>query len=124
VLPEAILEKRELLGTLRTAVRLLPGVQRQVVERHYVVGEMLQDIAESMGVTEARVSQICSEAVNAIRAHLGTMYEGVPDVAERAPGRRSRTAFVKVAGAPGRWKDVLAAAEGEWVVMAEVGSGV
>lgn len=114
-LPEEALERRELYGTLRTAVRNLPPTQRMVIERYYLGGEMLRDIAESLGVTEARVSQICSEAINALRAYLGTLYEGVPEVPENAPGKRSRAAFFGLLATNSTWRDRLEAADGEWV---------
>src|SRR5919198_412737 len=68
VLPEESLEQRELFGTLRTTIDYLPAPQAEVIRRYYFGNEMLQDIARSMGVTEARVSQICTEALNSIRA--------------------------------------------------------
>jgi RNA polymerase sigma factor for flagellar operon FliA len=115
-LPEEWLEHRELIGTLRTAVRNLPPIQREVIERYYLGGEMLRDIAASLGVTEARVSQICSEAINAIRAYFGTLYEGVPEVPENAPGKRSRAAFFGMLATTSTWRDRLDAAEGEWTM--------
>jgi hypothetical protein len=69
-------------GTLAAAVRNLPEVQAEVVSRYYVDGELLQDIAADMGLTEARVSQIRTEALVALRAYFSTQYEGVE------PGRR------------------------------------
>jgi RNA polymerase sigma factor FliA len=110
-LPELALEKREMLGTVRTAVRYLPEVQRDVVTRHYLRGEMLRDIARTMGVTEARVSQIASEALNAMRSYLSTQYEGVPAVAENAPGKRTRAAYVALVGAVGTWRERIRAAD-------------
>lgn len=114
-LPEEALERRELIGTLRTAVRHLPPTQRTVIERYYLGGEMLREIAEDLGVTEARVSQICSEAINALRTYLGTLYEGVPEVPENAPGKRTRAAFFGLLATSSTWRDRLEAAEGEWV---------
>lgn len=111
VLPEAKLEERELVGTLRTAVTHLPEVQREVVERYYFGGEYLRDIADSMGVTEARVSQIRSEALNAMRALFGEQFDGVPSVPENAPGRRARTAFVANVAAQSTWRSRLEAAD-------------
>ena len=60
--PELALEHREMLGTLRVAVEHLTGVHRDVVQRYYLDGELLQDIADDLAVTQARVSQIRSEA--------------------------------------------------------------
>lgn len=115
-LPDEWLEHRELIGTLRTAVRNLPQPQRDVIERYYLQGEMLREIAGDLGVTEARVSQICAEAINAIRAYLGTLYEGVPEVPANAPGKRSRAAFFGLLAATSTWRDRLDAAEGEWTL--------
>lgn len=113
-LPEQALERRELLGTLRTAIRYLPAVQREVVERYYLGGETLHEIAASMHVTEARVSQICTEAINAIRSWLATMYEGVPEVAPTAPGKRNRAAYVGLVSTRSTWRSRLEAADEGW----------
>lgn len=94
-LPDEQLEQRELIGTLRVAVRHLPPVQREVIERYYSRGEYLREIADRLGVTEARVSQIRSEALQAMRAYFATTFDGVPAVEETAPGRRARTAFLQ-----------------------------
>ena len=105
--PEQHLEEQELSGTLHYAVTHLPDTQREVVERYYFAGEYLRDIAETLGVTEARVSQIRSEAVNAIRAYLGTAFDGVPPVEETAPGRRRREDYVSTMRHEGTWRDRL-----------------
>jgi RNA polymerase sigma factor for flagellar operon FliA len=93
-LPADAAEQRELIGTLRVAVENLDEVHREVVLRHFFGSDLLQDIAADLGVTEARVSQIRSEAINAIRAYLGTEFDGVPEVPESAPGRRRRAAYL------------------------------
>lgn len=114
VIPHEAIEERELIGTVRAAVAGLPGVLREVVERYYLGGELLQDIADSMGITEARVSQLCTEAVGALRALFATRYEGVPEVAETAPGKRARAAFLAMASTHSAWRRCLDAADGEW----------
>jgi RNA polymerase sigma factor FliA len=93
-LPDQAFDHREMVGVLEKAVVHLPAIQREVIERYYLKSELLQSIAESMDLTEARVSQIRSEAVNSMRAYFAVMYEGVPDVANDAPGKRSRAAYV------------------------------
>ena len=102
-LPEETLANREVLGTLTTAIDELPELQRDVIRRYYLDGEMLQSIAESMGVTEARISQIRAEAVNAMRSYFATLYDNVEDVAADAPGRRSRTAYLAALAAKSTW---------------------
>ncbi len=108
--PEEAVEQRELVGTVRTAVRHLDGVQREVVERYFFGGELLRDIADSLGVTEARVSQIRGEALNAMRAYFGTAFDGVPTVASGAPGLRRRAAYVETMIAQSNWRSRFDAA--------------
>ena len=107
MLPEESLEQRELFGTLKTTIDYLPPTQGDVIRRYYFGDEMLQDIARSMGVTEARVSQICAEALNSIRASFSQFYEGVPEVAEGAPGKRARASHVAAVTAYSTWRDRL-----------------
>lgn len=85
LLPEAHLEHRDTIGLLRTAIALLPDRQREVIERYYLAGELLRDIAEHHGVSEARVSQIRREAVAAIRdAFVALEPDGaLPDTGDR-----------------------------------------
>lgn len=110
--PEAHLEQRELLGAVRTAVGFLTGRQRDVVERYYFRGELLRDIADSMGVTEARVSQLRGEAVRALQAYLDDADYLSPDVgAAAAPGKRQRAAFVAQVTENTTWRQRLEAAD-------------
>jgi RNA polymerase sigma factor for flagellar operon FliA len=105
--PEAALERREMIGTLRASVDGLPGTHREVIERYYFKGEMLQDIAKDLGVTQARVSQIRSEALTSLRAWFGTLYEGTPSVADDAAGKRARAAYVAQLSAESNWRTRL-----------------
>jgi RNA polymerase sigma factor FliA len=111
LLPDDALEQRELAGTVRTSVRYLPEIQREVVERYYFQGDLLRDIAESLGVTEARVSQIRTEALNAMRAYFGSAYEGVPEVGADAPGVRRRAEYVATLASHSTWRSRLDAAD-------------
>ncbi|MDG2114168.1 MAG: sigma-70 family RNA polymerase sigma factor [Actinomycetota bacterium] len=102
-LPEETLSNREVLGTLTTAIDELPELQRDVIHRYYLQGEMLQSIAESLAVTEARVSQIRAEAVNAMRSYFATLYDHVEEVPTDAPGRRSRAAYLATLAEKSTW---------------------
>lgn len=105
ILPQDATIRRELIGTLRVAVDKLDDAHRQVLVRHFFQDDLLQDIAADLGVTEARVSQIRSEAINAIRAYLGTEFEGVPEVPESAPGRRRRAAYLAAMQQDTTWQE-------------------
>jgi hypothetical protein len=65
-------------------------------------------------VTEARASQVCAEAVNALRAYFSTVYEGVAEVPATAPGKRSRAAYVAALSAESTWRTRLEAAPARW----------
>ncbi|MDX1620425.1 MAG: FliA/WhiG family RNA polymerase sigma factor [Nitriliruptorales bacterium] len=110
-LPETALEERELIGTLRAAIALLPARQRDVLERYYFRQELLRDIADDLGVSEARISQIRSEAITAIRAYFQRTFEGVPAVEPEAPGARKRDAFVEAVTRETTWRSRLEAPE-------------
>ncbi len=110
-LPEERLAKREMVGTLHSAIAGLPKLQADVIRRYYIENEMLQSIAESLGVTEARVSQIRAEAVYAMRTYFATLYSGVADVPEGAPGRRNRGAYLADMSTGSTWLTRLEASE-------------
>ncbi|MEX2422786.1 MAG: sigma-70 family RNA polymerase sigma factor [Acidimicrobiia bacterium] len=104
LIPETALERRELRGTLFEAIRNLPEAQSTVVSRYYVDGDLLQDIANDMGLTEARVSQIRSEAMASLRAYFSTQYDGVEGESENAPGKRARTAYLERMDTTATWR--------------------
>lgn len=109
--PEDSLLQRETVGTLLEAVASLPGKHGDVVRRYYFEGHLLQEIAADLGVTEARVSQINSEAVSALRRYFGSLYDGVPEVDESSPGKRTRAAFIASLTRTSTWKSRLEAAD-------------
>ena len=108
--PDEALDRLEMLGTLREAVTHLPSVQGTVVQRFYLNGELLKEIAADLGVTEARVSQIRSQALASLRSHFGNLYDGVPDVPEDSPGKRVRNAYVAALAARSTWRSRVDAA--------------
>lgn len=104
LIPDKALERREMRGTLAEAIRNLPAVQATVVSRYYVDGDLLQDIAGDMGLTEARVSQIRSEALVSLRAYFSTQYDGVARESDDAPGKRARNAYLERMGETATWR--------------------
>jgi RNA polymerase sigma factor FliA len=110
-LPSDALERRELIGSIRVAVEHLDEPHREVVRRYFLDGELLQDIAATLGVTEARVSQIRAEAVAAMRAWMATRFDGVPAVAPGTPGARRRASYLATMQAHATWNACLGAAD-------------
>lgn len=121
--PDASLEQRELRGTLIDSVKHLPPVQAEVVSRSYLKGELLQDIAAEMGLTEARASQIRSEALMSIRAFFSTQYDGVDETPDNAPGKRARAAYLARMSEQSMWRTRLES-EPEYHAITESGASI
>ncbi len=111
--PDTALESKELIGTLTEAVQSLPEPQREVVARYYLDGDLMRDIAEDLGITEARVSQIRSEALSSMRSFFSTLYEEVEPSDAAGPGKRARTRYLEAMEGDSTWKSRLEAADGK-----------
>jgi RNA polymerase sigma factor FliA len=107
--PEAALEGTELVGTLWTAIEHLPELPKQVLVEHQFHGRKLCDIADVLGVTEARASQLRLEAIHALRAYFATTYDDVPAVPKDAPGKRRRADYVEHVTSTTTWRSRLEA---------------
>jgi RNA polymerase sigma factor FliA len=68
--PEGILMHREQLGILRDAIAELPERLCTVVQEYFFEQRKMADIAEDLGVTESRVSQLRSEALAMLRTGM------------------------------------------------------
>ncbi len=68
--PEKIAEMRELEAMLGREINRLPEKQRLVLSLYYYEDMNMKEIAEVLGITEARISQIHSQAVLSLRTYL------------------------------------------------------
>ena len=96
--PEQALEDQEQLRYLRAAVVELPERQRLVVEQYFLHERPMAEIAEQLGVSESRVSQIRAEALVLLRGALARTLDAAP--AEAGTGcavRRRETYYAAVA---------------------------
>ena len=85
------LETRELHAYLRDAVNLLPERQRLVVVGYFLEGRTSQDLARFLGVTESRVSQLRSEALQMLKEGIEAQYTGSATAdPEQSVGRVAR----------------------------------
>lgn len=84
------LERRERDSYLHDAIHLLPERMRAVVVGYFLEGETSADLAEQLGVTESRVSQLRSEALAMMRAGLEAQL-GESTAARTAVKNRSTT---------------------------------
>jgi len=70
--PEDLLIRRERLGYLRHAIDALPERLRAVIVGYFFEERPMAQIAEELGVTESRVSQLRGEALDLLRDGLNT----------------------------------------------------
>ncbi len=99
--PVDVIEQRERIAYLQDAVAELPERLRVVVQGYFYDDLPMADIAEQLGVTESRVSQLRAEAVALMRGALATALE--PQLAEKSErpngcaARRKEAYFASVA---------------------------
>jgi RNA polymerase sigma factor for flagellar operon FliA len=74
--PERALLRRERARHLHEAIRELPDRLDEVVERNFFGDESLTDIADSLGVTLSRVSQMRARALTLLHAAMSDVWEG------------------------------------------------
>jgi RNA polymerase sigma factor for flagellar operon FliA len=92
--PDEQLEDRELLGYLHDAVNLLPERHRLVIVGYFLEARTSVELATFLGVTESRISQIRSEALEMLRSGIEAQYDGAtltvapPDASRRRIGVR------------------------------------
>jgi RNA polymerase sigma factor for flagellar operon FliA len=87
--PASELEQRELHSYLRDAITLLPERQRLVIVGYFLQEKTSQELARFLGVTESRVSQMRTEALESLKGAIEAQYE--PTGSGQAPtGRRDK----------------------------------
>jgi len=107
--PSEELESRELHAYMRDAVHLLPDRHRLVIVGYFLEGRTSHELARFLGVTESRVSQLRSEALEMLREGIEAQYEGALPEPEEATGRvaRRKATFASHIGVASQWKNRL-----------------
>ena len=99
--PDQVLEHRERLEYMTDAVAELPERLRTVVEQYFLAERPMAEIAEALGVTESRVSQMRAEALVLLRGALHRELEPelapVPERVEGCAARRREAYYAAVA---------------------------
>lgn len=104
--PSAELEHAEQLQFMRDAVNLLPEKQRIVITSYFYGERSSREIADLLGVTESRVSQIRTEALDALRRGISDQYsEERPSGGTRGRQERRRERFAADIAARSDWKE-------------------
>lgn len=99
--PLDILEDRERVAYLRDAIDQLPERLRIVVRGYFFAERPMAEIAEELGVTESRISQLRAEAVallrGALTANLDTELREAPARPRGCATRRKEAYYASVA---------------------------
>ena len=99
--PADLVEQREQVAYLHDAVEQLPERLRMVVEGYFFAERPMAEIAEELGVTESRISQLRAEAVALLRGALTRVLEpAMAEQHERPDGcaaRRKEAYYASVA---------------------------
>lgn len=99
--PSAELERRELYAYLRDAIALLPERQRLVIVGYFLQDRTSQDLARFLGVTESRVSQMRTEALETLRRGIEAQFQAAEEVEEGRQARRRATYAAAIGGRQG-----------------------
>ena len=67
---DALAEHGSLVAHLDTLLGRLPERERKIVGDYFYCGQTLREIAEGLGLTEARISQILSKTLRTLRAQF------------------------------------------------------
>lgn len=86
--PVEVLEQRERTRYVRDALDCLPERLRDVVAGYFLHGRTSAQIAERLGVTESRVSQMRTEALTLMRTGIEAQYAEPPAATERPDAGR------------------------------------
>jgi RNA polymerase sigma factor for flagellar operon FliA len=99
--PEDVLLHRERIGYLHEAIAALPERLRQVVTGYFFEERPMAEIAEELGVTESRVSQLRSEALVLLRDGVNAQLDPDLVVSPDRPGgcvaRRREAYYAEIA---------------------------
>ncbi|MEO7556927.1 MAG: sigma-70 family RNA polymerase sigma factor [Acidimicrobiales bacterium] len=104
---DEVLETRELLGYLRDAVGLLPERHRVVIVGYFLDRRTSLELAEALGVTESRISQVRTEALEMLRVGIEAQYAPAADEPTGRAARR-RAAYASAIGDHSAWRTRLA----------------
>jgi len=87
--PEQVLEQEERVCYLREAIQELPERLRTVVQEYFFAERPMAEIAERLGVTESRISQIRAEALVLLKGALDFALEPArPELVDAAGERK------------------------------------
>jgi RNA polymerase sigma factor for flagellar operon FliA len=106
--PESVLIERERQSYLLAAVEVLPERLKQVVEGYFLRERPMKELAEELGVTESRVSQLRAEALRLLKDGLNAQL--APELVSEPEGpvvARRREAYYAAVAAQSTYRSRL-----------------
>ena len=110
--PEEVLLRRERVGYLKAAIAALPQRLAFVVERYFLEGQPMAQIAAELGVGESRVSQLRAEALVLLREGMTASLDNesvAPTTRSGGVVDRRRAAYVAAVAAHSDFRTRLTA---------------
>jgi RNA polymerase sigma factor FliA len=110
--PSEELEAREMRAYLRDAVHLLPERHRLVITGYFLEGRTSEELARFLAVTESRISQLRSEALEMLREAIEAQYRPAQEteaVSARTTARvaRRKQTYAAAVATKSSWKSRL-----------------
>src|SRR5204863_6886126 len=107
--PSAALENRELHAYLRDAIAMLPERHRLVIVGYFLEGRTSQELARFLNVTESRISQLRSEALDMLKEGITSQFDGTAQEPIPNKGRvaRRKAAYASAIAERSAWKSRL-----------------
>lgn len=111
VSPSESVEIREMHGYLRDAVAALPYKHSVVVQGTFLEERPAQEIADVLGISVSRVSQLRTEALEMLRDGLEAQFNGANEDPATCKGRvaRRKATYAAAIASRSAWRDRLAA---------------
>jgi RNA polymerase sigma factor FliA len=110
--PDVVILERERRGYLLDAVSALPDRLRQVVVGYFFEERSMQQLAEQLGVSASRISQMRSKAMSLLKDGITSQLdpETMPESTDGPRVARRKAAYVAAVAAATRTRDRSAAA--------------
>ncbi|MDR3455837.1 MAG: FliA/WhiG family RNA polymerase sigma factor [Verrucomicrobiae bacterium] len=90
----------ELKQVIFAKLKQMPVIQQQVLTLYYIEGLYLHEIAAVLKLTEGRICQIQSQAIQSLRGYLKRYENGIADSTPAAAPAKRRKHTVQVQGKP------------------------
>lgn len=69
--PARGVQRRDNIVHMKAAMQQLPGEQREVIRRRYLLGQSLEEIANALGCSKDAARGMCYRARQRLRTHMG-----------------------------------------------------